>query len=99
VTPIAQRGAAVRLRQSMDTVGAFVGPHACDAADGGKQRRFRLVFWVAVIPAPAAVLVIIFGVRERAASRADERREFPIRRAELVRLNAGFWWLVGASTR
>jgi MFS family permease len=98
VTPIAQRGAAFGLRQSMDTVGAFLGPMLAMLLMAASNDDFRLVFWVAVIPAAASVLVIIFGVREPAAPRSDERRRFPIRRAELKRLNAGFWWLVGAAT-
>jgi MFS family permease len=98
VTPIAQRGTAFGLRQSMDTVGAFLGPMLAMLLMAASNDDFRLVFWVAVIPAAAAVLVVIYGVREPAAPRAGEPRRFPIRRAELARLSAGFWWLVGVAT-
>lgn len=98
VTPIAQRGTAFGLRQSMDTVGAFLGPMLAMLLMTASNDDFRLVFWVAVIPAAAAVLVVIYGVQEPAAPRSDERRRFPIRRAELARLTAGFWWLVGIAT-
>ena len=98
VTPIAQRGTAFGLRQSMDTVGAFLGPMLAMLLMAASNDDFRLVFWVAVIPAAAAVLVVIYGVQEPAAPRSNERQQFPIRRAELARLNAGFWWLVGIAT-
>jgi MFS family permease len=98
VTPTVQRGAAFGLRQSMDTVGAFLGPILAMLLMAVSNDAFRLVFWVAVIPAAASLPVIIFGVQEPAAAHSGERREFPIRRAELVRLNAEFWWLVGIAT-
>jgi MFS family permease len=98
VTPVAQRGTAFGLRQSMDTVGAFLGPMLAMLLMAASNDDFRLVFWVAVIPAAAAVLVVIYGVQEPAAPRSNERQQSPIRRAELARLNAGFWWLVGIAT-
>jgi MFS family permease len=98
VTPLELRGSAFGLRQSMDTVGAFVGPLLAMALMAASSDNFRLVFWVAAIPAAAAVLVVIYGVEEPAAPSADERRRFPIRRAELVQLTTRFWWLVGVAT-
>jgi MFS family permease len=98
VTPPELRGSAYGLRQSMDTVGAFVGPLLAMLLMAASRDNFRLVFWVAVIPAAAAVLVVIYGVKEPAVPHGDERRRFPIRRAELVQLNTEFWWLVGVAT-
>lgn len=97
LTPEDARGAAFGLRQSLDTVGAFVGPALAMllmAASGG---NFRFVFWTAVIPAFAAVGLIVYGVREPSAGPSSEPRRLPIRRAELARLPAGFWWLIGAA--
>lgn len=98
VTPPELRGSAFGLRQSMDTVGAFVGPLLAMLLMAASSDNFRLVFWVAVIPAAAAVLVVIYGVQEPAVPHGDERRRFPIQRAELVQLNTEFWWLVGVAT-
>lgn len=98
VTPIAMRGAAFGLRQSMDTVGAFVGPMLAMLLMAASKGNFRLVFWVAVIPAFIAVLLILYGVQEPDVARSPERRRFPIRGGELARLSAGFWWLVGTAT-
>jgi MFS family permease len=98
VTPIAQRGAAFGLRQSMDTIGAFLGPILAILFMALSHDDFRLVFWVAVIPAIAAVCIVMYGVAEPVMPRAGEKRRFPIRRDELARLNIGFWWLVGVAT-
>jgi MFS family permease len=98
VTPIAQRGAAFGLRQSMDTIGAFLGPMLAMLLMAVSHDNFRLVFWVAVIPAVTAVGLIVYGVAEPAMPRTGEKRRFPIRKAELARLDAGFWWLVAIAT-
>lgn len=98
VTPVELRGTAFGLRQSMDTIGAFVGPMLAMLLMAVSNDNFRLVFWVAVIPAFIAVLLIVYGVREPETPRSGEQRRFPIRCAEMLRLNAGFWWLVGLAT-
>ncbi|HYK79329.1 MAG TPA: MFS transporter, partial [Micropepsaceae bacterium] len=98
VTPPELRGTAFGLRQSMDTVGAFVGPLLAMLFMAASGDNFRAVFWIAVIPAFIAVLLIVYGVREPDNVAPAERRRFPIRRAELGRLSNGFWWLVGVAT-
>src|ERR1700739_1546618 len=50
VTPVELRGTAFGLRQSMDTVGAFVGPLLAMLIMAASSDDFRLVFWVAVVP-------------------------------------------------
>lgn len=64
VTPAGQRGAAYGLRQSMDTVGAFVGPLIAIGLMAGLAFDIRAVFWVACIPALLAVAVLLVGVKE-----------------------------------
>lgn len=98
VTPVELRGTAFGLRQSMDTIGAFIGPLLAMLLMAISNDNFRLVFWVAVIPAFIAVFLIMYGVQKPETPRPAEKRRFPIRRAELVRLNAGFWRLVGVAT-
>jgi MFS family permease len=66
------RGAAFGLRQSLDTVGAFLGPLLAIGLMLLWAGDFRTVFWFAVIPAAIAVLLLVFGVEEpepRAAGR------------------------------
>lgn len=94
IAPPAARGAAFGLRQALDTVGAFVGPLLAVALMLLWANDFRAVFWVAVIPGMLAVLLLVVGVREPDRPRAA-RRINPIRRENLVRLTADYWWVVG----
>lgn len=88
------RGAAFGLRQSLDTVGAFVGPLLALGLMLLWADDFRAVFWVAVIPALLAVALLLFGVQEP-ERRSDGKRSNPIQRANLARLPAAYWWVVG----
>lgn len=88
------RGAAFGLRQSLDTVGAFLGPLLAVCLMLLWANDFRAVFWVAVIPGLAAVALLIFGLREPVATQA-EKRSNPIRRENLCRLGSTYWWVVG----
>jgi MFS family permease len=90
LSPPALRGAAYGLRQALDTAGAVVGPLLALALMAASADNFRLVFWVAVIPAFLCVPLIVFGVREPKVRRTAARR-FPIRRSELKRLPVRFW--------
>ncbi len=64
ITPDAVRGASFGLRQALDTVGAVGGPLIAIAAMLYFADNFRLVFWIAVIPAALAVLLLVVGVDE-----------------------------------
>lgn len=94
ITPPEIRGAAFGLRQSLDTVGAFLGPLAAMGLMLAWADDFRAVFWVATVPAFLAVALLWFGVREPAHAQAG-RRVNPIRREQLRRLPAGYWGVVG----
>ena len=94
IAPPEQRGAAFGLRQSLDTVGAFVGPLLAVALMLLWANDFRAVFAVAVVPALLAVLLLMVGVREPAPP-AGAARSNPISRANLKRLPRAYWWVVG----
>ncbi len=93
IAPPEVRGAAFGLRQSLDTVGAFVGPLLAVGLMLLWANDFRAVFWVAVIPAALCVALLLVGVQEpeRAASAV---RTNPIRRENLRRLGGAYWWVV-----
>jgi MFS family permease len=94
LAPPGLTGAAYGLRQSLDTVGAFAGPVLAVVLMALLHDDFRRVFWLAVIPAVAAVAVLLLGVREPPASAPREART-PVRWAELARLGGFFWGIVG----
>lgn len=60
-----QRNAAYGLRQSLDSVGAFLGPLLAIVLLLLWQNDLRAVLWVAVVPAFLAVALLIFGVKEQ----------------------------------
>jgi len=64
ITPAAVRGASFGLRQALDTVGAVGGPLMAIGAMLYFSDNFQSVFWIAVIPAALAVLLLIVGVDE-----------------------------------
>ena len=89
LTPPPLRGAAFGLRQALDTLGAILGPLLAMAVLLAYATDYRLVFAIAIVPALAAVAVLVFGVREpesHAPSAAQRRRV-----AELGRLPRAFW--------
>lgn len=94
ISPAKIRGAAFGLRQSLDTVGAFLGPLLAVGLMLLWANDFRSVFWVAAIPGLLAVAVLLFGVREPERHQ-DEKKVNPIRRENIRRLNASYWWVVG----
>jgi MFS family permease len=94
IAPPELRGAAFGLRQSLDTVGAFLGPMLAVAFMLLWQDDFRTVFWVATLPAFLSVALLIWGVQEPDKLLAAERSN-PISRANLARLSPAYWWVVG----
>jgi MFS family permease len=92
LVPEAQRGAAYGLRQSMDTFGAVFGP-ALALALMWAWGDVRLVFWLAIVPAVIAVLVLVVFVREPEVATPIRRRP-PLDRAALVALGRPFWGVV-----
>ena len=94
IAPAEVRGAAFGLRQSLDTVGAFVGPLIAVGLMLLWSNDFRAVFWVALFPGLLAVLLLVVGVREP-EKHEGEKQVNPIRRANLRRLSTAYWWVVG----
>jgi MFS family permease len=94
ITPAEIRGAAFGLRQSLDTVGAFLGPLLGVGLMLLWANDFRAVFWVAVIPGLLAVALLIFGVHEPEKQETHKPTN-PISRENLKRLGTAYWWVVG----
>ena len=91
IAPPEIRGAAFGLRQSLDTVGAFVGPLLATGLMLLWASDVRAVFKVAILPGLLAVALLLFGVREPAAQAEGKRRGNPISRAQLARLGGAYW--------
>src|SRR5690606_26841069 len=61
IAPPHLRGASFGLRQTLDTVGAFLGPGLAIVLMWLTADNFQAVFWVAVIPAVLCVIVLVLG--------------------------------------
>ncbi|HEY8095412.1 MAG TPA: MFS transporter [Methylobacter sp.] len=97
IAPCHLRGAAFGLRQSLDTIGAFLGPLLAVCLMLLWDNDFRAVFWVAMIPGLMAVTLLLFGIHEPERHK-DGKRSNPIRRENLKRLGTSYWWVVGIGT-
>ncbi|HLF32542.1 MAG TPA: MFS transporter [Xanthomonadales bacterium] len=64
ITPPQLRGAAYGLRQSLDSVGAFLGPLLAVLFMFWLANDIKAVLWVAVVPAFIAVLLLVIAIRE-----------------------------------
>ena len=93
LAPAGSRGAAFGLRQSLDTVGALAGPLLAIGLMLLWAGDFRAVFWVALVPALLALLLLFFGVREP-PRKAAEKPVNPVDWRQLKRLGRAFWWVV-----
>ncbi len=94
ITPADKRGAAFGLRQSLDTVGATIGPAMAIGLMYLFNDNIRAVLWFAVIPAAIAVGILVFGVKEPA--RPPKPGAAPLRFAEIAGLSRAYWLIVGA---
>ena len=94
IAPPELRGAAFGLRQSLDTVGAFLGPTLAVVFMLLWNDNFRAVFWVATVPAFMCVALLVWGVKEPDQP-ITTKRSNPISRANLARLSPAYWWVVG----
>jgi MFS family permease len=93
VSPPVIRGACFGMRQSMDTVGAVLGPALAILlmlwlAD------IQLVLWFAVIPAAIAVALIVTGVKEPTHASREHKFRSPIHWRVLHDFSSGYWWVV-----
>ena len=96
ISPEHLRGASFGLRQSLDTIGAFVGPLLAILLMWLFANNITAVFWFAVIPAFLAMFFMIFGVQEPDRPPGLRKVKSPFSREELKRLGSRGYWSVVA---
>jgi MFS family permease len=94
ITPLELRGASFGLRQSLDTVGAFLGPLAAIVLMLALRGNIRGVFCIAVAPAFISVALLAFLVHEPTRAAAPHSVRQAPRWSELRRFPARFWRVV-----
>ena len=98
VTPVKVRGSGFGLRLAFYTTGFVIGPLAAITLMKLSGDNFQLVFWIAVIPAFVAVIVVLFGLKEPVRKTfAAEPFRMP-RRAEFAQLAGPFWWAIAVAS-
>ncbi|MEM9276474.1 MAG: MFS transporter [Cyanobacteria bacterium P01_F01_bin.143] len=92
VTSPENRGVAYGLRQSLDTIGAALGPLLAVALMYGFSQNFRLVFILTTIPGIFAVALLIFGIKEN--SEPPEANSRKLNWGMVKNLDRGYWILL-----
>jgi len=94
IAPLQLRGAAYGLRQSLDSVGAFIGPLMAVIFMIWFTNDIRVVLWLAVLPAFIAVFLLIIAVREPESPdrAADSRNRLTL--TDTKRLPMRYWLIV-----
>jgi MFS family permease len=94
ITPDELRGAAYGLRQSLDSVGAFIGPLLALVFMVWLAHDIKAVLWVGVVPAFIAVALLALAVREPGTESQPTDKRTPIRLADARRLEFSYWLIV-----
>lgn len=93
LTPASIRGAAYGLRQTLDSLGAFIGPLLGIILMFALDNAYRSVFWLALIPGFISVSILILFVREPAGhpgTNHSRRLLF----SEIRSLSGAFWFVL-----
>jgi MFS family permease len=86
------RGTGFGLRLALAFTGFVVGPIAAIGVMKLSGDHFRLVFWIALIPAYLSIALLLLAVKEVPDPLNDRRP--PIRASDLVSLSRPFWWMI-----
>ncbi len=97
ISPTHLRGASFGLRQSLDTIGAFLGPLLAIGLMWLTADHFSAVFWIAVIPVFLSLGLILVVVQEPERKEGLRRVRMPLSRTELAHLGATYWWVVAVA--
>jgi MFS family permease len=97
ITPAGVRGASYGLRQSLDSVGAVLGPLIALGLMAWSGGDIPWVFWWALLPGALSVGVLVAFVREPERPPAHDGPRWPIHREALGRLGGAFWRVVAVA--
>lgn len=90
IAPTELRGAAFGLRQSLDAIGAFVGPLTAVVFMIWLSNDIRAVLWLAVVPAFISVALLIFGIHDPERTSGHSYRPKPLNTTDARRLPVGY---------
>jgi len=88
------RGTGFGLRLALAIAGFVFGPLFAVALMRWSGDDFRLVFWIALIPAYLSIIVLVLAVKEIASNHETRERWLPIRPGDLAHLPSAFWHVI-----
>ena len=88
------RGKSFGLRIAIAIAGFVVGPLIAMSLMKLSGDDFRLVFWIALIPAYLSILLLVVAIKEAPSGHLALRRRFPIRRSDMAALPLAYWWVI-----
>jgi MFS family permease len=94
IAPSQLRGAAYGLRQSLDSVGAFVGPLLAVAFMIWLGNDIKAVLWIAVVPAFLAIILLVAALREPGPARQAAGPQRILAISKVSRLPLRYWLVV-----
>jgi MFS family permease len=88
------RGQGFGLRLALAVSGFVVGPLIAIGLMRFSGDDFRLVFWIALLPACLSVVLLIVLVKELPIDPDDRERQFAMRLQDISLLPSCFWWAI-----
>ena len=92
------RGSGFGLRLAVAISGFVLGPLFAVALMIWSGDDFRLVFWIALVPAYLSVVLLLVTVKELPVDHDGGQRRLPIHRSELAALPSIFWWVIAIAS-
>lgn len=93
IAPKEIEGACYGLRQAMDTIGAFLGPIIALIILFYAPNDYRLIFWVAIMPAFASPLILLF-IREQERPKNPNSKKIHLEWQNLIALGKNYWFII-----
>jgi MFS family permease len=87
------RGSGFGWRLALAITGFVLGPILAIAIMRLSGGDFRLVFWIALIPAYLSVILLLVAVKEL-PNHHEPRSHLPLRHGDLAALPKPFWWII-----
>jgi MFS family permease len=92
------RGEGFGFRLALAISGFVLGPLIAIGLMTLSGDDFRLVFWIALIPAYLSIVVLLVAVKELPSHHDESQPWYPIRRSDFTVLPAAFWWVAAIAT-
>ena len=86
------RGEGFGLRLALAIAGFVVGPVIAIALMKLSGDDFRLVFWIALIPAYLSIIVLLVAVKELPSNHDSNLPR--LHRSDIMALPSAFWWVI-----